>query len=98
MTTTYFLWRNSMKTACVTAAVLVGLLAQAARAQAAKTVIPNASKAIGADNLTSVTYYAQAANFNLGQNNNANGPWPRTNVDPYRRAIDFSHPAFLATD
>jgi glyoxylase-like metal-dependent hydrolase (beta-lactamase superfamily II) len=79
------------------AAIVIGLFAHAAAAQDAKTVIANASKAIGADSVTSITYYGQAANFNLGQNNNANGPWPRTNVDDYRRSIDFSQPALRAT-
>jgi glyoxylase-like metal-dependent hydrolase (beta-lactamase superfamily II) len=80
-----------------TAIALIGLLSQSAAAQDVKTVIANATRALGADSLTSVTYYGQAANFNLGQSNNANGPWPRTNVDDYRRTIDFSQPALRAT-
>ena len=75
----------------------VALLGQSAAAQDVKAVVATATKALGADSLTSVTYYGQAANFNLGQNNNANGPWPRTNVDDYRRTIDFSQPALRAT-
>ena len=86
-----------MKSTCVAALALVGLLAQSAAAQDAKTVIASASKAIGADSVTSITYYGQAANFNLGQNHNANGPWPRINVNEYRRSIDFSQPALRAT-
>lgn len=57
---------------------LAGLLSATAAAQDAKTVIGNASKAMGADNLTSITYYGSGANFTLGHNNNANLPWPRT--------------------
>lgn len=86
-----------MKKIGFAAIALVALLSQSAAAQDVKTVIANATKALGADSLTSVTYYGQAANFNLGQNNNANGPWPRTNVDDYRRSIDFSQPALRAT-
>ena len=61
-----------------------------AAAQDAKTVIANAAKAMGSDNLTSISYYGSGANFGLGQSNNANGQWPRTNVSDYVRSIDFS--------
>src|SRR6476646_8082971 len=86
-----------MKKTGFAAIALVALLAQSAAAQDVKTVVAAATKALGADAVTSITYYGQAANFNLGQNNNANGPWPRTNVDDYRRSIDFSQPALRAT-
>jgi glyoxylase-like metal-dependent hydrolase (beta-lactamase superfamily II) len=66
-------------------------------AQNATTVIANASKAMGVDGLSSITYYGSGANYNLGQNNNANYPWPRVNVNDYRRTIDFAAPASLAT-
>jgi glyoxylase-like metal-dependent hydrolase (beta-lactamase superfamily II) len=52
---------------------------------------------MGLDGLSSVTYYGQAANYNLGQNNNANHPWPRINLNDYRRTIDFTKPALLST-
>src|SRR5262245_42305496 len=71
--------------------------ASAALAQNAATVIANASRAMGVEGLNSVTYYGSAANFNLGQNNNSNYPWPRTNVNDYRRTIDFTKPALLST-
>lgn len=73
------------------------LLPLAAFAQNAATVISNASRAMGVDNLNSLTYYGSGANFNLGQNNNANGPWPRVNLNDYRRTIDFTQPAMRAT-
>ncbi len=69
----------------------------AALAQNAATVIANASKSMGVEGLSSVNYYGSAANYNLGQNNNANYPWPRTNVNDYRRTIDFTKPALLST-
>ncbi len=72
-------------------------MASAALAQNAATVIANASKSMGVEGLSSVTYYGSAANYNLGQNNNANYPWPRTNVNDYRRTIDFTKPALLST-
>src|SRR5688572_32785567 len=81
----------------VAAIGLVGLMASTAAAQDAKTVVANASKAMGADNLNSITYYGSGANFGLGQSNNANGQWPRNNVSDYSRSIDFTQPASRAT-
>ena len=66
-------------------------------AQNAATVIANASKNMGVEGLSSITYYGSGANYNLGQSNNANYPWPRVNVNDYRRTIDFTKPALLST-
>ena len=71
--------------------------ASAAVAQNAATVIANASRNMGVDGLNAVTYYGSGANYNLGQSNNANYPWPRVNVNDYRRTIDFTRPALLST-
>ncbi|HLG54577.1 MAG TPA: MBL fold metallo-hydrolase [Vicinamibacterales bacterium] len=81
----------------IAAVALVGLVSADAAAQDAKTVISNASKAMGSDNLNSVSYYGSGANFGLGQSNNANGQWPRTNVSDYVRSIDFTQPASRAS-
>ncbi|MEQ1758814.1 MAG: MBL fold metallo-hydrolase [Vicinamibacterales bacterium] len=81
----------------ITAVALLTALASPAFAQDARTAIANASKAIGADGVTSVTYFGSGANYNLGQNNNSQGPWPRTNLSDYRRTIDFSQPALRST-
>jgi glyoxylase-like metal-dependent hydrolase (beta-lactamase superfamily II) len=80
-------------------AVVVGLslIAGSAFAQEAKTVLANASKASGTDGVNSLIYYGSAANYNLGQSNNAQGPWPRVNLNDYRRSIDFSQPASRAS-
>ena len=75
----------------------VVLMSVAAYAQDAKSLIQAASKVMGIENVNSVMFYGSGANFNLGQSNNANGPWPRTNLNDYVRAIDFSQPASLAT-
>ena len=72
-------------------------MTSAAWAQNAATVIANASKNMGAEGLSSITYYGSGANYNLGQSNNANYPWPRVNVNDYRRTIDFTKPALLST-
>src|SRR5215475_3816795 len=80
--------------------VFIGTLAgQDAKPAApdAKTVISNASKAMGVEGLNSIHYYGVAQNGNLGQNNNANQPWPMANASDYVRAIDFTQPASRAT-
>ena len=51
-----------MKRSWVAAIALVGMMANAAAAQDAKTVISNASKAMGVDGLNSIHYYGVAAN------------------------------------
>ena len=45
--------------------------------QDAKSLVQAASKAMGIENVNSVMFYGSGANFNLGQSNRANGPWPR---------------------
>src|SRR5688572_32417495 len=82
---------------CAGAMAFVALLATIATAQDARTVIGNASKVMGVDGLNSVTFYGAGANFNLGQNNNSNAPWPRSNANDYVRTIDFTQPASRAT-
>jgi glyoxylase-like metal-dependent hydrolase (beta-lactamase superfamily II) len=72
---------------------LAGLLSQNVSAQ----VVSNASKAMGIEGLNSIHYYGVAQNGNLGQNNNANQPWPMTAANDYVRAIDFTQPASRAT-
>jgi glyoxylase-like metal-dependent hydrolase (beta-lactamase superfamily II) len=86
-----------MTKAWVSAIALVALMANAAAAQDAKTVISNASKAMGVEGLNSIHYYGVAMAGNLGQNNNANQPWPLTAQNDYVRAIDFTQPASRAT-
>ena len=74
----------------ITAFVLVGVMANAAAAQDAKTIVSAASKAMGIEGLNSIHYYGVAQNGNLGQNNNSNQPWPMTAANDYVRAIDFT--------
>jgi glyoxylase-like metal-dependent hydrolase (beta-lactamase superfamily II) len=78
------------------AIALAGVSASAA-AQDVKTVLSNAARTMGVENLTSIHYYGVAQTGNLGQNNNANQPWPMANASDYVRAIDFSQPASRAT-
>ena len=65
-----------MRKAWIVSLALAALLAQTMVAQDAKTVVGNASKAMGVEGLNSIQYYGVAQNGNLGQNNNANQPWP----------------------
>jgi len=81
----------------IVAVALAGVAAQAVSAQDAKSVINNASKAMGIEGVQSIWYYGVAQNGNLGQNNNSNQPWPMAGANDYSRAIDFSQPASRAT-
>src|SRR5580765_3034910 len=86
-----------MSTKCLSALALAVLLATPAAAQDAKAVVAASSKAMGMDNLTSITIYGSGANFNLGQSNNANDAWPRNNLSDYQRSIDFTASTSRAT-
>src|SRR5881296_2068506 len=86
-----------MKRAWVVVLALAGVLSQTAGAQDAKAVIGSASKAMGVEGLNSIHYYGVAQNGNLGQNNNANQPWPMAAANDYVRAIDFAEPASRAS-
>jgi glyoxylase-like metal-dependent hydrolase (beta-lactamase superfamily II) len=79
------------------AAFALVVVAGSAAAQDAKTVVSNASRAMGVEGLNSIHYYGVGQNGNLGQNNNANQPWPMTPLNDYVRAIDFTQPASRAT-
>ena len=59
---------------------MAALIAAPSLAQDAQAVIRAASQTMGIENLNSIEYYGSGANFNLGQNNNANAPWPRVNA------------------
>src|SRR5690349_12415049 len=86
-----------MRTVWVVALALAGTWFQTAAAQDANTVVGNASKTMGVEGLNSIYYYGVAQNGNLGQNNNANQPWPMAGANDYVRAIDFTQPASRAT-
>src|SRR3954469_21486920 len=73
----------------ILAGILLASLTPSASAQDAKTVVDNAMKAMGAQNLGSIRYTATGLNFALGQAPNPSSPWPRFNVKSYERIIDF---------
>jgi len=89
--------RKTWMAAAAVIAMSAALLPAVAGAQDAKTVIANASKAMGADGLNSIVLNGSGANYGLGQSNNANGEWPRTNLNDYVRAIDFASSTARAT-
>jgi glyoxylase-like metal-dependent hydrolase (beta-lactamase superfamily II) len=77
--------------------LIVTLVSVGAATQDARTTIANASKAMGADGVSSITYSGSASNGNFGQSKNIAGPLAITAITNYTRAIDFSQPASRAT-
>jgi glyoxylase-like metal-dependent hydrolase (beta-lactamase superfamily II) len=82
-----------MKNTVLAIVSLAALLVWTASAQDAKTVIANASKALGVDTLKTVQYSATGFDFALGQAPNPSSPWPKFINKSYTRAIDFQTPA-----
>jgi len=75
------------------AAAFVALFSWGTAAQDARTVMGNASKAMGADNLKTIEYSGTGSDFALGQAPNPGAPWPRFIDKTYTRAINFEAPA-----
>jgi glyoxylase-like metal-dependent hydrolase (beta-lactamase superfamily II) len=86
-----------MRSIALTTVAFLSLVTTTTAAQDARVVVANASKAMGVETLTSIHLTGVAENGNLGQNNNANQPWPMAGANDYVRAIDFSQPASRAT-
>jgi len=78
-------------------ALLITFLPAGAAAQDAKAVVANASRAMGADNASSVTYSGSATAGNFGQSRTIAGPLAVTTITNYTRAIDLTLPASRAT-
>ena len=78
-------------------ALLMTFVSAGAAAQDANAVIGNASKAMGADNLKSLTYSGSASTGNFGQSKTIAGPLAITTITNYTRAIDLTVPASRAT-
>ena len=84
------------KTPTVTT-LLMTVLSTSAVAQDARTVIEDASKAMGAAGLNSITYSGSAATGNFGQSRTISFGLASTAIRNYTRTIDFTQPASLAT-
>src|SRR5215471_11593181 len=68
------------------------LFASPAFAQDARTVIDNASKAMGS--LRTVEYSGSGFDFAIGQAVNPNSAWPKFVDKTYKRTINFEAPAY----
>ena len=78
------------------AVALVGALAVGVYAQNGSTVVANASKAMGVDTLTSITYSGTARNGAFGQSKAIGEPMGAVNVTritQYTRTINFATPS-----
>ena len=81
-----------MSKKCLIVAIAASLLLcvpQVTVAQDAKTVISNAAKAMGAENLKTIQYSGTGFNSALGQSPNPNAAWPTFPIKTYSREIDL---------
>jgi glyoxylase-like metal-dependent hydrolase (beta-lactamase superfamily II) len=81
-----------MNKRCIAALAAGMLLCGTALAQDAKTVIDNATKAMGS--LKTVEYSGSGFDFAIGQNVNPNSPWPKFVDKTYKRTMNFETPAY----
>jgi glyoxylase-like metal-dependent hydrolase (beta-lactamase superfamily II) len=75
-------------------AALVSFAAAGAPNQDAKTVLSNATKAMGAGNLKTIQYSGTGTEFAFGQAVNPNSPWPPFADTSYTRTINYETPAW----
>jgi glyoxylase-like metal-dependent hydrolase (beta-lactamase superfamily II) len=75
-------------------AALLTWQAPIAFSQDAKTVLGNASKAMGAGNLKTIEYSGTASEFAFGQAVNPSSPWPVFAEKSYTRTINYDAPAW----
>jgi len=81
-----------MNKKCIAVLAAGMLLYGTALAQDAKTVIDNATKAMGS--LKTVEYSGSGFDFAIGQNVNPNSPWPKFVDKTYKRTMNFETPAY----
>ena len=79
------------------ATFVVALLPASVFAQDARTVIDAASRAMGMEGLSSITYSGAAAAGNFGQSRTISFGLASTSIRNYTRTIDFTRPASHAT-
>jgi glyoxylase-like metal-dependent hydrolase (beta-lactamase superfamily II) len=84
------------KTPAVTA-LFMTTLSMSLAAQDAKTVVADASKAMGVAGLNSIAYSGSAAMGNFGQSRTISARLASTAIRNYRRVIDFTQPTSRAT-
>ncbi len=83
------MFKNHPGASLFVAIVFVAGLSSTAMAQDARTVIANASKAMGADTLNSIQYSGTGWNAAVGQSFAPTDDWPRFDVTGYTRTIDY---------
>ena len=76
----------------LTAVLFLPVLAFGA-AQDGKTVIANATKALGANDLKTVEFSGSGFDYVIGQAPNPSSPWPKFNDKTYNRVVDLAGPA-----
>ena len=89
--------RRSASAIAFATALLLPLASLSGVAQDAATKVGDASKAMGVDGLTSITFSGSATAGNFGQSTNIAGPLAVTTITNYTRAIDLAQPASRAT-
>jgi glyoxylase-like metal-dependent hydrolase (beta-lactamase superfamily II) len=77
--------------------VVTTVVTTRASAQDAASTIDAATKAMGVESLTSITYAGSASTGNFGQSQSIAGPLAITTVTNYTRAIDLNQPAARTT-
>ena len=88
------MWKT---TALLMTVLSVSILSVRMGAQDAKTVVEDASRAMGAAGLNSITYTGAAATGNFGQSRTISFRLASTSIRNYTRAIDFTQSASRAT-
>src|SRR5262249_23539432 len=78
----------------IAALVVAASICLAAAAQDAKTVIANASKAMGADNLKTIQYSGSGTESSFGQAFDVHSGWPGFELKTYTRTINFETPSW----
>lgn len=92
------MWKTLAVTALVLAMGALILTPPAAiAADAAQSVVENASLAMGAAGLTAISYSGSAANGNFGQSRTISFGLASTTIRNYTRTIDFTQPASHAS-
>src|SRR5262245_27575092 len=79
---------------CSIGLALAALLVWSASAQDARTVIGNASGAMGVETLKTVQYSATGLDFALGPAPNPSSPWPKFVNKTSSRSLNFEAPAW----
>jgi len=85
-----------LRTLAVTV-LLMAALSPSSVAQDAKTVIDDASRAMGLTGVNAITYAGSAATGNFGQSRTISFGLASTSINNYTRTIDFTQPASRTT-